>query len=348
MAVDADMIILTIVLLLAGVAGIVAGAAGIARSCRRGILRPRDLAAAGGGLGLVGVAALGAAVDRPLTGVALAVLAAVALAAGVVIRRLRRVEASTATLVDDLAVRTPLVDFPAGGPFVAVVVPAFNEAAALPGVLARVPDRACGLAVRTIVVSDASTDGTPAVAARDADAVLHRTLRGGSGAAVRTGIAYATRRGAVVAVTVDADGQHDPADVPRLVAPILDGDADVVNGVRDGNTAAVTGSTSRVLGIAFFGWAFRTVLGLRTADPASGFRAIRIDACRRLGLVEDQFYVGELLVRAHQERLVTVDVPVTMSPRTHGESKKPMSLAYGLGFARGIVRAMLTPAARGR
>lgn len=111
---------------------------------------------------------------------------------------------------------------PADGACV-VVLPAFNEADNLPTVLSEMPTIVGGLPVVPIVVADGCTDETEATARALRAAVIRRDLRRGSGAAVRLGYQAALRTGARIVVTIDADGQHDPSEMERLVTPLLEG-----------------------------------------------------------------------------------------------------------------------------
>ena len=160
---------------------------------------------------------------------------------------------------------------------------------------------------------------------------------------MRAGLSYGFRHGAVVAVTVDADGQHDPVEIEQLVKPVLSGVADMAQGTRIVNSKTVSGSRVRAAGVNIFGRLLRRRLKMSVTDPSNGFRAISADAYRRLRLREEQFYVGELIVNAARMGLRIEEVPVTVHPRRHGDSKKPQSVLYGWGFAKGILRAMLHP-----
>src|SRR5215208_3225560 len=115
---------------------------------------------------------------------------------------------------------------------VVIVIPALDEAEAIGAVLARIPARACDLDVDTIVVDDGSGDGTGAVAREHGAYVARRERNGGQGAAFRVGYRLAWDHGARFVVTLDADGQWDPADVPCGRQPVVDGEADLVLGSR--------------------------------------------------------------------------------------------------------------------
>lgn len=214
-----------------------------------------------------------------------------------------------------------------------VVVPAWNEAAALPATLAEI--RAGVPDADVVVVDDGSTDGT-ARAARDAGAtVLELPFNLGVGGAVRAGYRYALRRGYAVAVQVDADGQHDPADVPRLVAAL--DSADVVVGARFADRRDFETSRTRRSAMVVLAAVVSRIAGTRLTDTTSGFKAV---GPRALAFYAANFpaeYLGdtvEALVIGARAGLVVTQVPVQMRPRRAGApSQRPWRAGLYLGRA---------------
>ena len=115
---------------------------------------------------------------------------------------------------------------------VAVVVPAYNEEDNLGHVLSRIPPESCGLGTEVLVVDDGSRDGTGDVAREHGVAVARHVINRGGGAALRTGYRLMSDSNAEVVVTLDADGQHLPSEMDRLVEPVLSGEVDVAHGSR--------------------------------------------------------------------------------------------------------------------
>jgi hypothetical protein len=222
----------------------------------------------------------------------------------------------------------------------AIVIPAFNEAANIPQVLASLPDDVCGLSVQVIVVDDGSDDDTTDVARAARVAAVRLPMNRGGGAAVRTGYSLALITGAEVVVTMDADGQHQASELPRLIQPILEGEADVVSGSRVLG-AADPNHIARELGIKAFAWLISALTRSRVTDPSCGYRAVRAEALRELELYQDQFHVAEFLLESSKRKLTMVEVPVTVTSRLSGTSKKPAHFRYGLGFANALLRAWL-------
>ncbi|HXF97020.1 MAG TPA: glycosyltransferase family 2 protein [Gaiellaceae bacterium] len=158
-------------------------------------------------------------------------------------------------------------------PRLLAVVPAFNEA----GAIGRVVDeiRAVDPAIDVVVVDDASTDGTAAVARAHGATVLRLPFNVGIGGAVQTGLRYALEEGYDAAVRLDGDGQHDASELPKLLAELARGEADLVIGSRfvDGRTS-YRPPLARRLGIRVFARLVSLLGGQRVTDTTSGFMAL--------------------------------------------------------------------------
>jgi glycosyltransferase involved in cell wall biosynthesis len=239
----------------------------------------------------------------------------------------------------DAAVETALLEaHPPARPFVAIVMSALNEQDSIGSVLAALPRSLCGLEVRTVVVDDGSTDDTAALA-REAGAAVARHRRNlGQGDGLRTGFALALELGAAVVVTMDADGQHDPAQLEDLVAPIVADRADYVQGSRFLGRYDDSGS-SRHAGIKAFTALINVLAGIRITDCTNGFRAIRASGLGRMRLVEDRFSASEIIIEAAARGLRILEVPVHIRSRGAGVSKKPGGLRYPLGYLGAILRS---------
>ena len=223
---------------------------------------------------------------------------------------------------------------------IVVVSPAYNEAETVGDVVRSIPQEVEGLRVVPVVVSDGSEDRT-ARRAREAGAlVTELPIRRGGGLALRVGYEIALQLGAEIVVTMDADGQHLAEELPVLVRPILDGDADYVNGSR------ILGdfereSLVRHIGVHVFARLVTILTGRRITDPSSGYRAARAELLQRFVLEEDQFWTTEVLIEALRHRARVVEVPVTIVARAGGRTKKPTSLRYGWNFSKVIVQTWL-------
>lgn len=210
-----------------------------------------------------------------------------------------------------------------------VVLPTYNEFENLEpisrAILGALPD------ATLLIVDDASPDGTgelaDTLAAADARiSVVHRPGKAGLGPAYRQGFRVALDAGASVVVQMDADFSHDPAALPGLIGPILDGSADLVIGSRytRGGRVLDWGLGRRIIsrGGSLFA---RTVLGLPVSDLTGGFKAWRAETLAAVsgGEVRAGGYVFqiEMTFRASRAGARVVEVPVTFADRRVGASK---------------------------
>lgn len=165
---------------------------------------------------------------------------------------------------------------------------------------------------QTVVVDDGSSDDTFRVARGHATWVLRHPINCGQGAALQTGIDFAVSKGATAIVTFDADGQHDPADLPTMLQPILSGECDVVLGSRFlGNTVDMPPVRRVMLGLAT--WFTRRTSGLSVTDTHNGFRVFSRYAASRLRIRQPRMaHASEILDQIGALKLRYVERPVTI------------------------------------
>jgi glycosyltransferase involved in cell wall biosynthesis len=223
---------------------------------------------------------------------------------------------------------------------VGVLIPAFNEADSIAWVLDRIPKSVCGLETAVLVVDDGSRDGTPEIATQHGAVVARHLINRGGGAALRTGYRLMADSGARIVVTLDADGQHLPSEMERLVEPVISGEVAVAHGSRVLGEAEPN-HYARELGIVFFNRMVSLITRTKVSDCSNGYRAVRADVLPQLVLRQEQFHTSEFLIEAIKRGIPAKEVPVTVARRLHGHSKKPAVVRYGLGFANAIVRAWL-------
>ena len=204
-----------------------------------------------------------------------------------------------------------------------VVMPIYNEAATVERSIARV--KAVPLSIELVCVNDASTDGTLPVlerlhAAGVVDVLASHPVNRGKGAAVRTGIEHAT--GDVIVVQ-DADLEYDPAELPLLLEPILDGRADAVYGSR------FLGGPHRVLyfwhsvGNGLLTLVSNMFTDLNLTDMETCYKMVRADLMKRLALTSDRFgFEPEVTARLAQAQARIYEMPISYSGRTYAEGKK--------------------------
>jgi hypothetical protein len=223
---------------------------------------------------------------------------------------------------------------------VAVLIPAYEEEASIGRVLDRIPAQVCGLQTAVLVVDDGSRDGTGEVARGHGAIVARHVINRGGGAALRTGYRLLADSGADVVVTLDADGQHLPEEMERLVGPVVEGEVDVAHGSRVLGEAEPN-HFARELGIVFFNRVVSLITRTKVSDCSNGYRAVRTGVLPQLVLRQEQFHTSEFMIEAIKRGIPAKEVPVTVASRLHGHSKKPAVVRYGMGFANAIVRAWL-------
>ncbi len=186
-----------------------------------------------------------------------------------------------------------------------VCIPAFNEEASIAKVLAL----AMGFCDRAIVCDDGSTDLTATIAERMGATVIRHERNLGYGAAIRSLLETARQIGASVAVTLDADGQHEASEIPVVAAPVLEGKADVVIGSRFLKPNEIP--RYREVGVKVATSLVTRVTGLEITDAQSGFRAYSPKALQTITVTDDGMGAStEILQKASAAGLVVAEVPI--------------------------------------
>ena len=210
---------------------------------------------------------------------------------------------------------------------VLVIIPTYNERESLPIVVAGV--KAIESDVDILIVDDNSPDGTGEVADQLCSThkgvqVLHRASKAGLGAAYLAGFTWASENGYDIVVEMDADGSHQPTDLPKLLNAMTNND--VVLGSRWIPGGSVVNWPKRRIFLSRGGNLYtRALLGMSVHDATGGFRALRITAIQKLHLedVQSQGYCFQvdLALRASDANLRLTEVPITFIERELGESK---------------------------
>ncbi len=204
-------------------------------------------------------------------------------------------------------------------PRILVVIPAYNEASNVGKVVAEVCRDATSVDV--VVVDDGSTDGTAAAARRAGAVVLRLPCNLGMFEAVRTGFVYAERRGYDITIQVDADGQHVPAEIGRLVQPVVEEGYDVVVGSRYLTRGGYRTPFFRKCGIVLFAWLTSKMVGQRITDTTCGFRAYNRRATTMFSRYDStEFRDSVGLVIIARAGLKIKEIPVTVRERIGGRS----------------------------
>ena len=196
-----------------------------------------------------------------------------------------------------------------------VQIPVLDEADSIAGVLNDIPRAIAGIdSVEVLLIDDGCTDDTVAVAvAHGADYIVRHTSRKGLASAYQTGIDAALRLGADIIVNIDGDHQYPGSEIPRLIAPILAGQADIVIGDRQVGSIAHFSplkKTLQAVGSSVVRWASETDV----PDTVSGFRALSREAALRTFVTTDFSYTVENIIQAGKKRLTVTAVPIRTNP----------------------------------
>jgi glycosyltransferase involved in cell wall biosynthesis len=236
--------------------------------------------------------------------------------------------------IDDQAVRAFTDQYGSRAtelPPLAIVIAAYNEEGAIGPVVESLPAAVCGLAAAKIVVSDGAVDGTVKEAAAAGALVCDVPVNRGQGAALRLGYRLARGGGAKYIVTTDADGQYNPAEIERLLEPILAGEADFVTGSRRLGSEE-TRDPVRRLGVRVFALTISALTGQRISDTTFGLRAMRAEVTEAVRLEQPQYQAAELLIGVITHGYRVAERPATIHKRQVGKSKKGNNVFYGLRF----------------
>lgn len=185
------------------------------------------------------------------------------------------------------------------------IVPCYNEAGKVGGVV----EGALRHLPWVVVVDDCSTDDTAERAAAAGASVLRHPVNRGKGAALKSGFAEAGRLGYAAGLTLDGDGQHDTAEIPRFLAAFARGDCDIVLGCRMLERAGMPWLRWRTN--QFMSWVVSRKAGTKIRDSQVGFRLIRVETWRGLKLGGDRFDLeSEVLIKACRAGARVREVPV--------------------------------------
>jgi len=240
--------------------------------------------------------------------------------------------------IDDAAAKAFFAEFgePAEHmPPVAIVIAAYNEQGVIGSVVDALPASICGLGTVAVVVSDGSGDGTVAEGREHGALVADAPVNRGQGAALRLGYRLAREGGARYIVTTDADGQYNPAEMERVLTPVVSGEADFVTGSRKLGSQE-TKDPVRRLGTWVFATTISLLTGTHITDSSFGLRAMRSEVTGVVRLEQPQYQSAELLIAVLARGFRVVEVPATIHKRQVGESKKGHNAIYGLHYA-GVV-----------
>jgi len=210
-----------------------------------------------------------------------------------------------------------------------IQIPCFNEEEQLPATLAELPRQVAGFdEVEWLIVDDGSTDATIAVArAHGVDHIVRLTNNKGLAAGFQAGLDACLKLGADVIVNTDADNQYSAADIPKLVAPIVEGRADMVVGDRQVQTIEHFSPLKKSLQ-RLGSWVVRQASETDVPDTTSGFRAYNREAALQMAVVSRFTYTLETIIQAGKMLVATDHVQIATNPKTRESRLFPSMWSY--------------------
>jgi glycosyltransferase involved in cell wall biosynthesis len=220
-----------------------------------------------------------------------------------------------------------------------VQIPCYNEEHSLPATLAGIPSNIPGVdLIETLIVDDGSSDNTVEVARRlGVDHVIRLPGHRGLAVAFQAGLDACLRLGADIVVNTDGDNQYPQADIPRLIAPILQNEADVVIGDRQVQTVPHFSPTKKRLQ-QWGSWVVRLASGVKAPDATSGFRAYSREAALRMTVLTRYTYTLETIIQAGKKGLQVAFVPIQVNQPTRDSRLIKSNWSYIKQSAATILR----------
>jgi glycosyltransferase involved in cell wall biosynthesis len=213
---------------------------------------------------------------------------------------------------------------------------AYEEEGNIGDVLDKMPDTIDGQAYTTLVVVDGGNDRTAEIArAHDGVKVIEFPVNLGHGVALQVTYRYCINNHVQFVVTLDADGQNDPSEIPQILAPLVNDESDFVVASRvlgEDKTSDVVRKT----GVRFFSFVMNRMTGANLTDTSTGYRALRVtmlaDVVDRL--TQEQYQTAELLITSLKRGWRASEVPTVWYPRASGTTKKGKNWLFGFRYAR--------------
>lgn len=213
------------------------------------------------------------------------------------------------------------------------IIPAFNEEADIESIIYK----SLKYLDDVLVINDGSSDNTSKIAKNTGATVINHSTNLGKGVGLKDGFDYLKNHNYDIVVTIDGDGQHNPDEIPKVIKPIIDGEADLVNGSRyleaEENTPSYRRLGQKVLDIAT-----NITSGTNVTDSQSGFRAFSKKSFNCFRFRDTGFGIeSEMLADASSNNLVIVEVPITVRYDVVNKStKNPVS--HGVGVLLKIIK----------
>lgn len=203
-----------------------------------------------------------------------------------------------------------------------IIIPAFNEEKNIGQVIKNIPRQIDGMdEIKIMIMNDGSSDNTKGVALEaGADLVIDNKENLGLAKTFKRGLETALENGADIIVNIDADNQYDPAEIPKIIKPILEKKAEIVMGNRQIERLKFMKAGNKY-GNLLGSWILRKIIGSNIQDSSSGFRAYSREAALKLNIYYNHTYTHETLIQAAFNKIPTKEVPIEFRERAGGKSK---------------------------
>lgn len=220
-----------------------------------------------------------------------------------------------------------------------VLVCAYEEEGAIGDVLQGIPESACGKPLTTVVVVDGGSDRTAEIAEKSGATTIVFPVNLGHGVALQVGYRFCIEHGAKWIVTIDADGQNDPEEIPVLLQPVIDDEADFVVASRRLGTDTTTDRTRKV-GVVFFSTIMNWMTGANLTDTSNGYRALRVTMLEDVldRLEQEQYQTAELLITCLKRGWRVTERPTVWHMRQAGTTKKGSNWLFGFRYLNVVLR----------
>lgn len=198
-----------------------------------------------------------------------------------------------------------------------VMVPCLNEEKTLPLVIGSIPQKIPGISkIETLVVDDGSTDKTLEVAKKlKVNHIIRHFKNKGLAFSFSDGLERALQEGADIIVNTDGDNQYPQKDIPRLIKPILDGEAQIVVANRQTDKIKEFSPLKKILQ-KFGSWTVRILSGTNIPDAVSGFRAYSREAALQINVITEFSYTIETIIQAGKKRIAITSIPIKVNLKT--------------------------------
>lgn len=224
---------------------------------------------------------------------------------------------------------------------ICVIIPARNEEKTIAEVINRIPNHFSPSITKIVVIDDGSTDQTATAARASGAKVLNLGSKIGLAEAFRAGLKKALEENADIIVTIDADAQYSPEDIPNLVAPISAQKADIVLGSRFAGGIEDMPITKKI-GNVFFTLITRMVAGVRISDSQTGFRAMTRKVAESLEITSDYTYTQEMIIDAAFKGFQIIEKPIFFAKRQNGKSRLiPNLFLYASKATKAILKSYM-------